>query len=80
MASTTHFLTMLLVAELAILGGADEGGLIGWNDILINDGSPSIRVAQDGSGDVETIQGAIDLVPANNKQRMKILVMPGIYK
>ncbi|KAH7415828.1 hypothetical protein KP509_14G062500 [Ceratopteris richardii] len=38
-----------------------------------------IVVAKDGSGDVETVQAAIDLVPKANKERIIIYVKRGIY-
>ncbi|KAH7282766.1 hypothetical protein KP509_35G046900 [Ceratopteris richardii] len=46
----------------------------------ITRGRPMIVVAKDGSGDVKTIQAAIDLVPQENKQRIIIYVKKGIYR
>jgi PelA/Pel-15E family pectate lyase len=40
---------------------------------------PSITVAADGSGDVKTVQAAVDKVPGNNKTRFVIAIKPGIY-
>lgn len=39
-----------------------------------------IVVAQDGSGDFKTVQAAIDAVPANNQERVTILIKKGIYR
>lgn len=39
-----------------------------------------IRVAQDGSGDYQSVQDAIDAIPLCNKCRTIIRVSPGIYK
>jgi PelA/Pel-15E family pectate lyase len=39
-----------------------------------------ITVAADGSGDVKTVQVAIDKVPENNPKRFVITIKPGIYK
>src|ERR1700746_2259750 len=39
-----------------------------------------ITVAADGSGDVKTVQAAIDKVPDNNRKRFVIAIKPGIYK
>ncbi|XP_042477641.1 pectinesterase QRT1-like [Macadamia integrifolia] len=39
-----------------------------------------IVVAKDGSGDSLTVQGAVDMVPSNNKERVKIFIQPGIYR
>ena len=41
---------------------------------------PDLVVASDGSGDVRTVQEAIDRVPANNRARYVILIKPGIYR
>jgi len=38
-----------------------------------------VTVAADGSGDVRTVQAAIDKVPANNKKRFVIRIKPGTY-
>ena len=40
----------------------------------------TITVAADDSGDVKTVQEAIDKVPENNKSRFVIRVKPGIYR
>ena len=39
-----------------------------------------ITVAADGSGNVKTVQAAIDKVPENNSKRFIIAIKPGIYK
>jgi PelA/Pel-15E family pectate lyase len=39
-----------------------------------------IIVAADGSGDVKTVQAAIDKIPENNAKRSIIIIKPGIYK
>ena len=41
---------------------------------------PDIVAAANGSGDVKTIQEAIDKVPEGNTKRFVISVKPGIYK
>jgi len=38
-----------------------------------------LTVAKDGTGDVRTVQRAIDKVPAGNARRFNIVVKPGIY-
>nr|GMC47401.1 pectinesterase QRT1 [Ipomoea batatas] len=43
-------------------------------------GSRIIVVDQNGKGDVSTVQGAVDLVPEHNSQRIKICILPGIYR
>ncbi|HEX8290418.1 MAG TPA: pectinesterase family protein, partial [Pyrinomonadaceae bacterium] len=42
-------------------------------------GSTALTVAQDGSGDFATVQGAIDFVPANNNKRVVVQVRKGTY-
>lgn len=42
--------------------------------------TPHIIVAADGSGDVATVQAAIDAVPAGNTDLFAILVKPGRYQ
>ncbi|XWS11340.1 hypothetical protein CRYUN_Cryun38cG0075500 [Craigia yunnanensis] len=39
-----------------------------------------IVVDKNGGGDSVTVQGAIDMVPENNKQRVKIYILPGVYR
>lgn len=41
---------------------------------------PDLVVAQDGSGDVKTVQEAIDKVPQGNKKRFVIFIKPGVYE
>ena len=40
----------------------------------------TIVVSQDGTGHSRTVQGAVDMVPAGNRRRVKILVRPGVYR
>jgi pectin methylesterase-like acyl-CoA thioesterase len=42
-------------------------------------GTTALTVAADGTGDFNTVQGAIDFVPAGNTQRVTITVRPGTY-
>lgn len=41
---------------------------------------PDIEVASDGTGDVRTVQEAVDRVPENNAKRFVIFIKPGAYK
>ncbi|CAN0875044.1 Pectinesterase QRT1 [Linum grandiflorum] len=43
-------------------------------------GSRVIVVDPNGSGDSVTVQGAVDLVPEFNNQRVKIHIRPGVYR
>ncbi|CAL5402658.1 unnamed protein product [Camellia sinensis] len=42
--------------------------------------SQVIVVDQNGKGDSVTLQGAVDMVPLLNSQRVKIYIHPGIYR
>lgn len=74
---------------------APEGDqkFITWNDLKLSDdrldlevvredgnGSNIIVVDQNGKGDVTTVQGAVDMVPEHNSERIKIYILPGIYR
>ncbi len=39
-----------------------------------------LTVAPDGSGDVKTVQEAINKVPTNNPKRFVIAIKPGVYR
>lgn len=41
---------------------------------------PDLVVATDGTGNVKSVQEAVDRVPANNKKRFVIFIKPGIYQ
>lgn len=45
----------------------------------LNAAAADIVVAADGSGDVRTVQAAIDRVPENNRRRFVIEIKPGVY-
>lgn len=56
-----------------------------WDFVALeNDGDRNrnqfIVVDGNGRGDSATVQGAIDMVPESNSQRVKIYVLPGIYR
>ncbi|CAK9308675.1 unnamed protein product [Citrullus colocynthis] len=76
-------------------GGAERSyGMISWDDLRVDvswrqgmssgegleNGTRIIVVDKNGSGDSTTVQGAVDMVPHNNKQRVKICILPGIYR
>jgi len=43
-------------------------------------GTPQLTVAADGTGDFCTVQGALDFLPAGNKQPVTIFVREGTYR
>ncbi|XP_020599947.1 pectinesterase QRT1 isoform X2 [Phalaenopsis equestris] len=65
--------------------------LISWTDLRIDEhyeGSnfkaeegkkDVLLVSKDGSGDSKTVQGAVNMVPDGNKERIKIYIAPGVY-
>ncbi|KAL9669211.1 hypothetical protein QQ045_006754 [Rhodiola kirilowii] len=61
----------------------------GWKEVkqsssssskLLTGSSSVIVVDQNGGGDSVSVQGAVDLVPDNNSERVKIFILPGIYR
>ncbi|KAJ4976118.1 hypothetical protein NE237_001224 [Protea cynaroides] len=72
--------------------GPYPNNFISWEDLKVeqhqgrlnlNDGFNSsgvIVVSNDGTGDSVTVQGAVDMVPINNVKRVKILILPGVYR
>ncbi|VFQ75887.1 unnamed protein product [Cuscuta campestris] len=62
-----------LKKELENLGGEN------WRRMRRN-GSRLIVVDQKGKGDVRTVQAAVDMVPQHNSKRVKIYIVPGIYR
>ncbi|XP_022139683.1 pectinesterase QRT1 [Momordica charantia] len=86
------FLVFGLFVLLGVAGGGrTERYAIGWDDLHIdarrqglnsgdNGGTRIIVVDKNCSGDSPTVQGAVDLVPHYNKQRVKIYILPGIYR
>lgn len=48
--------------------------------VVVDDQSRVIVVDQNGKGDSLTVQGAVDMVPLNNSHRVKIYILPGIYR
>ncbi|CAN6176144.1 unnamed protein product [Urochloa humidicola] len=58
------------------MGGGDRGGV----KASARHDLETIVVAQDGTGHSRTVQGAVDMVPAGNRRRVKILVKPGVYR
>lgn len=63
-----------------------------WDDIKMDFGTLDLTdensrkskgvivVDSSGNGDAVTVQGAINMVPDYNSQRIKILIRPGIYR
>ncbi|KAJ8747670.1 hypothetical protein K2173_012585 [Erythroxylum novogranatense] len=73
--------------------GSFQGDIITWNDVILPEnrggglnfrgyfnGSGLIVVDHNGRGDSLTVQGAIDMVPDDNTNRVKIYILPGVYR
>lgn len=86
------FLVILLSWIGTEVGFAQTNGekYITWDDLLVNhqkfhrgDGGNQKRVIvvdKNGGGDSPTIQGAVNLVPINNAERVKIHIRRGVYR
>ncbi|XP_054819073.1 pectinesterase QRT1-like [Prosopis cineraria] len=79
---------LILTLVVAVTAAANDAStsaelFISWKDLIVtrNDikSGRAIVVDQNGRGNSITIQGAVDLIPANNESRMKILVYTGTY-
>ncbi|KAA8527048.1 hypothetical protein F0562_008723 [Nyssa sinensis] len=74
------------------MGFADARNYITWDDMKVDanierldfryerNQSRIIIVDKNGKGHAVTVQGAVDLVPEHNSQRVKIYILPGIYR
>ncbi|KAJ1410785.1 Pectinesterase, catalytic [Sesbania bispinosa] len=76
-----------LLVDLAEGGHGGVRNYISWEDLLV-DGSLAVKsnnevrvivVDQHGKGHSKTVQGAVDMVPDHNRQRVKIYIYPGLY-
>ncbi|KAL3637519.1 hypothetical protein CASFOL_018687 [Castilleja foliolosa] len=80
-------------ADVMLAQPADDSQYyITWNDLTLSSGSRFrlrdggandrkrvIVVDKNGGGDSLTVQGAVDMVPENNADRVKIHILPGVY-
>ncbi|KAK6133017.1 hypothetical protein DH2020_033227 [Rehmannia glutinosa] len=73
---------------LAQSNGDDTKDYITWDDLTVGTNGFRVRdnyqkrvivVDQNGGGDSETVQGAVDMVPIHNADRVKIHILPGVY-
>ncbi|KAG2678218.1 hypothetical protein I3843_12G135500 [Carya illinoinensis] len=89
------FLVVFLVGiqEISSVEGDVYGtDYISWDDLKVDEKKVAagltvgdeqgqiLVVDKNGRGDSLTVQGAVDMVPENNTQRVKIYVLPGIYR
>ncbi|ONK76239.1 uncharacterized protein A4U43_C03F25460 [Asparagus officinalis] len=86
-------LLLHLLLLISLCGISIGSKFITWDDLSLddwpgksnfNDGLNSrtrvISVSRDGKSDSTTVQGAVDMVPDGNTQRVKIFIHPGIYR
>ncbi|RZB66935.1 Pectinesterase QRT1 [Glycine soja] len=81
---------VLLLKCVQVQGDTDSDharNFITWEDFMVDEqgitsnvGGRIIVVDQSGKGDSTTVQGAVDMVPQNNTERVKIYIYPGIYR
>ncbi|RDX71744.1 Pectinesterase QRT1, partial [Mucuna pruriens] len=83
------FLVLLCKYCVQVQGDDDDHArkFITWDDFMVDEqgtasnvGGRVIVVDQTGNGDSTTVQGAIDMVPHNNTERVKIYIYPGTYR
>jgi PelA/Pel-15E family pectate lyase len=83
----THFFNLILmkafryfciaVLSLVIVPAAT---LVNATNVAIAGSGVDLTVAADGSGDVKSVQEAINKVPDNNPKRFVIAIKPGVYQ
>ncbi|KAF3453328.1 hypothetical protein FNV43_RR03768 [Rhamnella rubrinervis] len=91
-ASVVVFVVLLGSFQLGL--SASSKDYISWDDLKVNEhkdlrsdsgddyteGGRVIVVDKNGGGNSRTVQGAVDMVPQHNTQRVKIYILPGIYR
>lgn len=92
--SSLFVVGLILVLSDGGYGGTaeDEQRFITRSDLTVRRAGPLLTlksrdnattiivVDKNGRGDSDTVQGAVDMVPTPNKQRVKIHIRPGIYR
>ncbi|XP_073311738.1 pectinesterase QRT1 [Primulina huaijiensis] len=92
--SSFWFLALLVLwGEAGVgfsLNNSSRRDYITWDDLIVDGYRLDFRdagnqrkvllVDKNGGGDSLTVQGAVDMVPENNAERVKIHILPGIYR
>ncbi|XP_020210209.1 pectinesterase QRT1-like [Cajanus cajan] len=86
--SVLVYLVLWLKCVQVVHGDIVARNFITWEDFMVDEdgiaysdvGGRVIVVDQSGNGDSTTVQGAVDMVPHNNTQRVKIFIYPGTYR
>ena len=86
---------MRVQVDLAQGGNGNSNGhghvnnYISWEDLQVDEQRLALKsnkevrvivVDQHGRGHSKTVQGAVDMVPNHNKERVKIYIYPGTYR
>ncbi|KAG4952884.1 hypothetical protein JHK87_038478 [Glycine soja] len=87
------FVVSIFVIWAQVVDLAEGGAVrnyISWEDLQVNEQRLAVKsshnqvrvitVNQNGGGHSKTVQGAVNMVPDNNRQRVKIFIFPGIYR
>lgn len=70
-------------------GDTRQRNYITWDDLTVDNHRFHTRdvgknrvivVDKNGGGDSLTVQGAVDMVPQDNAERIKIHILPGVYR
>lgn len=92
--SSFWFFALLVLWDEAGVGfslnNSSRRDYITWDDLIVDGYRLDFRdagnqrrvllVDKNGGGDSLTVQGAVDMVPENNAERVKIHILPGIYR
>ncbi|XP_014502891.2 pectinesterase QRT1-like [Vigna radiata var. radiata] len=88
------FVMVFLTWVHAVLAEGENGhggirNYISWEDLQVDEQRLTLKRHDDvrviivnkyGWGHSKTVQGAVDMVPDNNKHRVKIYIYPGVYR
>ncbi|KAL3851142.1 hypothetical protein ACJIZ3_013024 [Penstemon smallii] len=89
--SACSFVVLMLWVEAKVGFAQDGSNFITWDDLMVDNRMLHLRdfgaknqnrvivVDKNGRGDSLTVQGAIEMVPLQNTQRVKIHILPGVY-
>ncbi|KAF1868576.1 hypothetical protein Lal_00036014 [Lupinus albus] len=81
-------LVFMMLAQVDLAEG-DARNYISWEDLQVDERRLELKshdefkvivVDQHGKGHSKTVQGAVDMVPNHNTQRVKIYIYPGVYR
>lgn len=83
-------LVLWVWGEVGLGGESGHGNTyISWNDLWVDEQRLTLKSSEDGGvivvdqhgrGHSKTVQGAVDMVPDHNTERVKIYIYPGIYR